>query len=175
MNQSSGKLEISKAMIAAIGVILVAIIGGIFNLRGTIFSSSAPISATQTAEASRPLPASCYLAGTIYNDDDKQPFQGVRVGYVPDGSAFTDEERFTYLATSGLDGRFEFDCSTIPESYRIVIALADYGWGGCIAVTDQRIQPKRMSENINLFVSDKALKLLGELWGIPENDNCERL
>jgi hypothetical protein len=174
VNQSNGKIEITKAKMAAISAVLVAIIGGVFALRGTTISSSAPIDATRTAEARRPLPASCYVAGTVFNDDDKQPFQGVRVGYVPDGSSFADEELFTHTATSGPDGKFEFDCSSVAESYPVVIALADHRWGGCILVTDQQIRPKRATENINVYVSDKVQALLGDLWGTPKNSNCER-
>ena len=119
-----------------------------------------------------PEKAVCSVAGVVYNRDTGGPFTGVEVGEVPPGSAFTDEESFQYRATSGPDGSYSFDCSPSGEPGALALKLG--GWGSCIDVTRQTIAKDKAQRNVTIYVSDKVMRTLGGVFGLPRNDNCTR-
>jgi hypothetical protein len=117
--------------------------------------------------------ASCRVTGTVFEQDSGQPFAGVDVGLMTPGSTFVDEESFAEQATTDPQGRFAFDCE-LEEGDAAVLALSDAAWGGCLDVTRRQVHGGRATGGVTLYVSDKVQRLLGKLFGLPENDNCER-
>lgn len=99
----------------------------------------------------------CSVTGTVYNSDDDQGFPDIRVGQVPPGTTFTEEEVFEYATSTGPDGGFQFDCTSISEnSFPRVIALESDGWGGCLHTTQYEISVNDRQRNVNLYVSQRV-------------------
>lgn len=149
-------------LIAAVATVVTAIITGMFGL---LDNEDEPGPAEGAKE--------CIVSGAIYYQEGNVPAPGIDVGAVPSASGFDDEEQFRFLTATSPQGTFSFPCSTVPDASPQVIALRSPGWGGCIHVTQYELSSVGSVDGVNLTVSDGAMSTLGDLWGIPKNDNCE--
>lgn len=164
-NPDEGKVgKIPVAIITAIIAAIATIIVGVISNQDRIW----PPPAAPTAI----LQASCMVSGFVYSADTKLPLQGMQVGYVPVGSGYSDEELFTYAATTNPSGMYSFDCSSLAAVPTMLIAFNGGAWGRCINVSQYKIRLKQEQSNVNLYVNEAAAAMMGKLFGLPKNSSC---
>lgn len=159
----SPNTKVVVAVIGAVATVLAAAIGAWIGLADRDDENDGP-----------PNPqVGCSVSGAVYNTDfsPPRPFAGMRVGYVPRGTTFSGEESFRYLAETSPSGTFRLDCGGVPSGY--FLAFQNFGWGGCIHVSPYSIPTMGQHHDANFNISNKVMTTLGDLRGVPKNDNCE--
>lgn len=166
---SWGDKSFKAGSIVALGVFAVVALAFIFNDNE---SSEDPIEdGTSVPEDGTSVPEACTVQGVVTNEDTNTPLQNSEIGIVPFGSTFTQEEGFTFKANLAANGFYRFSCTDTPPGS--TIAIMDAGWGGCVFVSGYRVPASGETTDANLAVSYKVMELLGDLYGLPKNDNCE--
>lgn len=145
-------------VIAGIGA---AIIAGTFAVVVALIPKEQPPAAPS---------APCTVAGAVVNSDLNAPYSSLQIGYVPRDSGFADDEKFVYITTTDLEGRYSGACAGVPQGS--VVAAKSYNWGGCIEVSDAPVPTAGTNRDVNFSVSDKVQNLFGRLYGLPKYDNC---
>lgn len=159
---SWGDKSFKAGSIVALGVFAVVALAFIFNRNENSEGS---------IEAGTSVPEACTVQGVVTNEDTNTPLQNSEIGILPFGSTFTEEENFTFKANLAANGFYRFSCSDAPPGS--AIAIKDAGWAGCVFVSGYRVPASGETTDANLAVSYKVMELLGDLYGLPENDNCE--
>lgn len=102
----------------------------------------------------------CYAAGAVYDQDGSRPLGGVEVHYsrrTQDSSESNDGGR-SRLATTGPDGRFSADCSSVEaENFPLRLELVAASWRGRFQ-TDEYIPRGERRTGINIYVAERLLR-----------------
>jgi hypothetical protein len=121
---------------------------GNFNANNTIPSTPTPTSL-------------CSIDGKVYNSDNNQPLANVEVGYFRRTQDKTDYDHDvkSRLATTGVDGSFNADCSNIEaENFPLRLQLSSRNWQTTIQTNEYVRRGPR--SGINLYVSDSLQRKL---------------
>jgi hypothetical protein len=110
--------------------------------------------------ADGPSPVVCHASGAVYDRDDSRPLGGIEVHYsrrTQDSSPSLDGAR-SRLATTGPDGRFSADCSSVEaENFPLRLELVASSWRGRFQ-TDEYIPRGERRTGINIYVAERLLR-----------------
>jgi hypothetical protein len=132
-----------------------------------ITSDGAPSPPPPPSEARNPAaPAilACRISGTIYDRGTNRPLPEIEVGYVrttQDPGQWVRGVR-SRLATTGADGRFSADCSSVEDdNFPLRIELSSRNWSAQLQ-TSEYVRKGEVREDVNIYVSDGTLRSLGD-------------
>jgi hypothetical protein len=107
-----------------------------------------------------PAAAVCHVGGAVYDRDTNQPLTGIEVHYVrftQDPNEWIHGVR-SRLATTGPDGRFSADCSTVEaENFPLRLELVGSNWRSRFQ-TDEYVRQGEGRNDINIYVPDRLLR-----------------
>ncbi len=109
----------------------------------------------------RPQPAAvCHVAGRVYDRDTNQPLAGIEVHYIRitrDPNEWIHGVR-SRLATTGPDGRFSADCSSVEaENFPLHLVLVGRNWRTQFQ-TEEYVRQGERKTDINIYVSDRVMR-----------------
>lgn len=157
----NGVEEIMKAVIKWISGIVAGVLTGVLIWQ---FTQPKPNGGGAQQGGENPVVKECSVSGTVYNRDNNNPLPGIEIRYprrTPDPDQYLHNVR-SRLATTGDDGKFSFDCSSIEkENFPLRIELNNRNWRGITHQTDEYIQQDTKRNDINIYVSDQTLRSIG--------------
>ncbi len=90
--------------------------------------SADPVPGPGSGPAASASTSPCRISGTVFDSDNDQPLSAISIG-VHRETSFRPEPMRRGVATTGLDGRFGFDCSWIDSSaFPILLSLSHPDW-----------------------------------------------
>jgi hypothetical protein len=98
------------------------------------------------------------IEGTVINKDNNQPLPNISVDYfrfTQDANEYIHGVK-SHLATTGTDGKFSADCSTIEkENFPLRLELHSVNWGSLTFQTNEYLKLNEERKDINIYVSDR--------------------
>ena len=109
-----------------------------------------------------PPPLVCHVEGAVYDRGTNGPLPDIEVHYfrlTQDPSEWSHDVR-SRLATTGPDGRFSGDCSSVEaENFPLRLELVGRNWRARFQ-TNEYVPQGVGRTNINIYVSDRLLRQL---------------
>jgi hypothetical protein len=105
-------------------------------------------------------PEVCHVAGAVYDRETNQPLADIEVQYfrhTQDPNEYVHGVR-SQLATTGPDGRFSADCSTVEaENFPLRLVVASRNWRTPLQ-TNEYVRKGERRTDVNIYVSDRVMR-----------------
>ena len=149
-----------RAVIKWLAGIAASIIAGVVIWQLTSQPPVTPPSSNDDDAGRQPATVVCHVEGSVINRDTNQPLAGIEVHYfrrTQDPNEWLPGVR-SKLATTGPDGRFSADCSSVEaENFPLRLVLVGRNWRAQFQ-TNEYIRQGERRNNINIYISDSFLR-----------------